>query len=239
MRLTRLHIPDTELASGLMIPLSEDQSHYLLRVLRMEMGQGVTLFNHESGAWQGTLVVTGKKGSVRLEKQIQQPQILSDIWLLMSPIKKEAWDFALEKATELGVAAIQPLMMEYTQNARIKDDRARANLIEASQQCERTDVPHFFGMEKMDLVLKKWDQSRVLYVALERSDAKPALEIFDKTQPGAILIGPEGGFSQREKELFQRYDFIKPISLGSLILRAETAALAALALWNQKNNYGL
>ena len=234
MRLTRLYFPDTTLASGTNIPLSDDQSHYLLRVLRQEQGHGVILFNEQYGAWQGSLVVTGKKAAALLGEQIQQPQPISDIWLLASPLKKEAWDFVIEKSTELGVAALQPVTMDFTQNARINEDRIRANLVEASQQCERTDVPQLLKSEKLEMVLKNWNPERVLYIALERSDAKPGLDVFDKTKPGAILIGPEGGFSSREKELFLKYDFIKPISLGPLILRAETASLASLTLWSAK-----
>ncbi len=231
MRLTRLYIPAVSLGAGQTVPLHDDQSHYLLRVLRYEENHPVVLFNETSGAWQGSLSIKAKRGSVTLETQIQTPMPQSDIWLVMSPIKKEAWDFALEKATELGVAAIQPALMDYTQNARVNDERAKANLIEASQQCERTHVPEFFKVEKLETLLRNWDASRILYVALERSDAQPALTVFDRSKPGAILVGPEGGFSQREKELFAKYDFVKPITLGPLILRAETASLASLVLW--------
>jgi len=234
MRLTRLYIPDTEFSSDAIIPLNEDQSHYLLRVLRQEQGHGVIVFNEIHGAWQGSLIVSGKKAAAKLEKQIQQPQPLSDIWLIASPIKKENWDFVIEKCVELGAAALQPVIMEFTQHPRIKEERIRANLIEAAQQCERTDVPKLLPAEKLGAILKNWPKDRVLYVALERSDAKPALEVFDKTKPGAILVGPEGGFSSQEKELFGKYDFVKPISLGQLILRAETASLAALSLWAAK-----
>lgn len=234
MRLTRLYIPDTDLSTGRLIQLDDDQSHYLLRVLRQEQGNEVILFNAEFGSWQGALALNGKRASVELEKQIQKPQPVSDIWLLASPIKKEAWDFVIEKSVELGVAAFQPVQMEFTQNTRINEDRIRANFIEASRQCERTHIPELYPMQKLETLLKKWDSKRILYVALERGDAKPALDVFDKSQPGAILVGPEGGFSTREKELFLKYDFIKPISLGDLILRVETASLASLALWSAK-----
>ena len=234
MRVTRLYIPDLDLSAGITVPLSDDHSHYLLRVLRQEQGHGVILFNSEDGAWQGQLVVQGKKAFAKLETQIQSPQPVSDIWLLASPLKKEAWEWVVEKSTELGVAALQPVLMDYTQNARLNEDRIRANLVEASQQCERTHVPELLGTEKLDSLLKKWDSGRALYVALERGDAQPALTAFDPSKPGAILIGPEGGFSQREKDLLNKYDFVVPFSLGKLILRAETASLASLALWAAK-----
>jgi len=234
MRLTRLYTPDIAFAENLRVPLKEEHAHYLLRVLRLEEGAGVVLFNAESGGWRASLNVVGKKAIAVLQEQIQPPQPVSDIWLVASPLKKEAWEWVIEKSVELGVAALQPALMEFTQNARVNEDRARANMIEASQQCERTEVPEFLHVEKLESLLKKWDKDRVLYVALERGDAKPALEVFDKTKPGAILVGPEGGFSMREKELFLKYDFIKPVSLGTLILRAETASLAALSLWMAK-----
>jgi 16S rRNA (uracil1498-N3)-methyltransferase len=231
MRLTRLYMDGTELENGVQIFLRDEQAHYLLRVLRMENGEKVVLFNARNGAWVGSLIVSGKKAAVMLEKQIQTPQPVSDIWLIAAPLKKEAWDFVVEKSVELGVGVLQPVLTEFTQTTRVNEERIKANLIEAAQQCERTDVPHCFGVEKLETILKGWDHARILYVALERSLAKPALEVFVKTKPGAILIGPEGGFSPREKELFLKYDFIKPISLGPLVLRAETAAMAALTLW--------
>lgn len=236
MRLTRLYIPDCEFVAGKRIVLNPDHAHYLLRVLRMEAGQPLVVFNHEYGGWQAELEIEGKKAIALLQQQIQTPVVLSDIWMLLAPLKKEAWNFCVEKITELGASALQPVVTDYTQNARVKDDRNQANMIEAAQQSERTNIPQYFTAEKLDRVLQKWDANRVLYVALERGDAMPALGAFDVTKPAAILIGPEGGFSEREKELFLRYDFIKPVSLGSLILRAETAAVTSLAIWGGKRN---
>ncbi len=233
MRLTRLYIPDTELTAQQTIELSADQSHYVLRVLRMENTQHLALFNSSSGAWQGELIVMGKKASVVLAEQIQKPQAMRDVWLLASPLKKEPWDFCLEKATELGVAAIRPVVMEYTQNTRINDDRARANIIEAAQQSERTHVPEYTSAITFDKLMDGWDATRVLFVALERSDAKTARDVFaqDKNDKAAILIGPEGGFSPRERDILLSKHFVQPISLGTTILRAETAAMAALSVY--------
>jgi 16S rRNA (uracil1498-N3)-methyltransferase len=230
MRLTRLYAPDIVFSAGASATLSDEQSHYLLRVLRFESGEQVALFN-ETGAWTGVIAVKGKMGSVMLEKQIQKPQPPRDILVLVAPVKKEAWDFVLEKATELGAAAIRPVFTDYTQNARVNDERARANLIEASQQSERTHVPHYFAPEKLDTVLANWDQSRILYVALERHDAKPLRDVIKRESPAAILVGPEGGFSPRERELLLAKKFVVPVSLGSNILRTDTAVAAALAAW--------
>src|SRR5690606_15391573 len=161
----------------------------------------------------------------------QKPQPPRDIHVLVAPVKKDAWDFVLEKATELGAAAIRPVFTDYTQNARVNDDRARANLIEASQQCERTHVPTYHAAEKIDAVLSDWERGRVLYVALERHDAKVLRDAIDREKPAAILIGPEGGFSPRERELLLSKEFVVPVSLGPNILRTDTAVAAALAAW--------
>jgi len=231
MRLTRLYVPDESFAPGQSVSLSDDQSHYLLRVLRLQDGEKIAVFNAQGGAWSGILGVSGKKAAVTLEKQIQKPQPPRDIHVLVAPVKKDAWDFVLEKATELGAAAIRPVFTDYTQNARVNDDRARANLIEASQQCERTHVPTYHAAEKIDAVLSDWERGRVLYVALERHDAKVLRDAIDREKPAAILIGPEGGFSPRERELLLSKEFVVPVSLGPNILRTDTAVAAALAAW--------
>lgn len=235
-RLTRLYMPDQEFAAEMQVLLHPEQAHYLLRVLRMESGQEIVLFNAQSGGWLAALDVQGKKAIAVLQRQIQSPTKPHNVHMILAPLKKEAWLFAIEKVTELGACALQPMVTDYTQHARVNADKIIANMIEASQQCERTDVPAYDDVQKLDTILKNWDASRVLYVALERTDAQPALDAFDVTQAAAIMIGPEGGFSQREKDLFARYDFVRPVSLGSNILRAETAALSALAIWAGKSN---
>ena len=232
MRLTRLYIPEKNFTSGDKIPLSADQSHYLTRVLRLADGEQAVLFNEYSGAWAGTIKTHGKNAVVTMDQQIQQPLAVRDIHLLMAPIKKDAWGFVIEKATELGISALQPVMTDHAQNPRLNDERTRANLIEAAQQCERTDVPLLIEQKKLDSVLSSWDKSRKLFIALERSDAMPLKSAVEKHPgPAAILVGPEGGFSQREHDLFLTKDFVIPVSLGPLVLRAETAAIAALAIW--------
>lgn len=234
MRLTRLYLPDIEFSAGRSVALYPEQAHYLLRVLRMESGQDIVLFNAQSGAWIGALEIIGKKAAVTLREQIQKPQAPKDVWLLASPLKKEEWLFVIEKATELGVATIQPVLLEYTQTPRVNAERDKANLIEASQQCERTHVPDYFGLEKLDKVLSNWNPERLLFVAMERSDAAKAIDVFkEKHDKAAILIGPEGGFSLRERELLLAKPYVRALSLGNTILRAETAAVAALAVYAQ------
>ena len=233
MRLTRLYIPDTAFVPAAPVALDGDQSHYVLRVLRMQQGDTVVVFNETMGGWTGVLHVTGKKASVLPEKQVQQPTQSHDVTLLAAPLKKEAWLFLLEKATELGVRTIQPVLTAFTQTSRINVERDRVNVLEAARQCERTDIPSCHEPVKLDALLRQWDRSRVLCVALERSDtSRPALDVFreHKGKPLAILIGPEGGFSSEERALFAQHDWIAEMSLGDLILRAETAAMTALAL---------
>jgi 16S rRNA (uracil1498-N3)-methyltransferase len=238
MRLTRLYIPQKNFAQGDQVALSADQAHYLLRVLRLGDGEQVILFNEMSGGWTGSVKTIGKNAVVHPIEQVQKPVSSNDIHLLLAPIKKDAWGFVIEKATELGVAALQPVLTDYTQNPRLNDERTKANLIEAAQQCERTDIPGFIEQKKLDTVLASWDKTRKLFVALERSDAVPMKEAAEKNKgAAAILIGPEGGFSQRERDLFLSKDFVIPVSLGPNILRAETAAIAALAVWQACQNY--
>ena len=231
MRLTRLYRPDIEFKADLAVPLTPEQAHYIARVLRLESGASLVLFNALSGAWIGTTIVTGKHVVVTMHEQIQKPLVPRDVWLLTAPVKKEDWVSCLEKATELGVAVIQPVLTDYVQNTRVNNERAVANIIESAQQCERTHIPEYHEPKKLDIVLNKWDSERVLYVALERADAKPMRDVVDKTKPAAILIGPEGGFSARERELLLGYAFVKPVSLGPLILRADTATAAALSVF--------
>lgn len=233
MRLTRLYVPDTAFTSGLHVPLEDEQAHYLLRVLRMQQDDAVIVFNEQMGAWRAQLHVSGKKAAAVLDTQVQQPTRSRDVTLLAAPLKKEAWYFLLEKATELGVRTIQPVVTDYTQTTRVNLERDRTNVLEASRQCERTDIPAYHDVVKLTVLLRDWDPERVLCVALERSDARPALDVFQEYagRKMAILIGPEGGFSKDERALFAQHEWIIPIALGDLILRAETASMSALALY--------
>jgi 16S rRNA (uracil1498-N3)-methyltransferase len=227
----RLYIPDTLLHAGATIALDDAHSHYALRVMRMCSGDAVVLFNHASGGWRGVLAVTGKRAAITLDAQVQKPMILPDIWALIPPLKKEAWDFAVEKAVEMGATAIMPTITDRTQHTRVNMDRMRANVIEAAQQCERTDIPNIFDPAPLRHILDRWDSTRTLYVALERSDAPRAVAA---TVPAAILVGPEGGFTDAERDMVRGKKYVVPLSLGPLVLRAETAVIAALAALQPK-----
>lgn len=219
------------LHAGASIPLTDDQAHHALRVMRLGTGDAVVVFNHASGGWRGVLTVAGKRASVTLDTQVQKPLNLPDIWALIPPLKKEAWDFAVEKAVEMGATAIWPVITDRAQHARVNIDRTRASIIDAAQQCERTDVPDLHAPQKLDVILAGWDASRTLYAALERSDAP---RIVAPVFPAAILVGPEGGFTPTEMEKLRDKKYVVPVSLGPLVLRAETAVIAALAALQPK-----
>lgn len=232
MRALRLYLPGQNFHSGQDILLSPDHAHYAVHVRRLGVGDPIILFNAEMGGWVGTLIRADKKAIVTLQTQVQPPQEMADLWLLAAPIHKDNWPFLVEKATELGISALQPVLTEHTQARKATPEKTQTYLIEASQQCERTAPPELKPEQKLATVLLLWDKSRTLFAAIERADAKPLAQAA-KEHPGptAILIGPEGGFSAAEIELLGQYDFVVPVSLGPLILRAETAAIAALAVW--------
>ncbi len=166
---------------------------------------------------------------------MRPPQESRELWLLFAPIKRTNLEWLVEKATELGATRLIPVLTDHTQVRSINLDRLGTIIMEAAEQTERLDMPHLQAPLPLKQLLASWAQNRKLLVALERSDAKPLPEMAH--HGCAILIGPEGGFSEAERHLFDKQDFILPCSLGSNILRAETAALSALALWQgaQKN----
>lgn len=222
----RLYVPDITASKDLAVLLSKEQANHV-KVRRFERGEEIILFNEKNGDWIGVLE-TDKV--VRLQRQVKAPQALRDIWLLQPLLAKERFAMVAEKATELGVAAFYPITTRFTQGASLNAERTAQHLIEASQQCERTSIPQLQNLQSLTSLLRAWDAARVLYVAMERDVAKPAAQVFE-TSSAAILVGPEGGFSDEEKELLQKHAAVKFFSLGDTILRSETAAIAALAIW--------
>ena len=236
--LRRLYVDHT-LSNAQRVPLSQDQAHYLFNVMRMAVGDAVVLFNGSDGEWQATIAEAGKKGGVLICDAQTRPQTApSDLWLMCAPIRKERMAFVVEKAVELGVSKIMPVQTEYTQGAnRMRTDKLQATAIEAAEQCEGLSVPDVLELQKLKTALSNWDTNRKILHCdepLAGSDAQTGLSKFARPAgPWAVLIGPEGGFSPAEKELLgsNLQDTIVPISLGPRILRAETAAVAALTLW--------
>lgn len=229
---TRLHIRD-DLAAGTVVGTTPEQAHYLRSVLRLGPGTTVRLFNGRDGEWSATIDGIGKGwASLAVGENLRPQETGPDLWLLFAPIKRARIDFLLQKAVELGAARLVPVLTRHTNVERVKADRLRANAVEAAEQCERLDVPEVEDPRPLDRVLAGWDSARPIYACLESGAAPPMADVVrNGTAPAAILVGPEGGFSDAELETLRQCPFLLPVGLGPRILRAETAAVAALAVW--------
>lgn len=208
------------------------QAHYLSGVMRLRQGDAVAVFNGRDGEWQASLQEAGKRGgSVSVLAQTAPQQDPPDLWLIFAPIKKARTDFIVEKAAEMGAARILPVQTDHTNSDRIRQDRLQAHAIEAAEQCGGTFVPPVAELMPLSRLLDGWDPARRILWA-DESRAGPAQTLAGLPPgPWAILIGPEGGFSAGEQARLSRLPFVTPVSLGPRILRADTAAVAALALW--------
>lgn len=223
----RLHVPDP-LAAGEEFRLSAAQAHYLGTVMRRAPGEILRLFNGRDGEWAARLDEIRRDRAQICVLEPTRPQAAEpDIWLLFAPLKRDATDLLVQKATELGAAALLPVLTDRTNSARVNLARLMAIATEAAEQCERLTVPWFLPPTHLDGVVADWDDDRALFVAVERAGAAPLLP---HAGPVALLIGPEGGFSDRERAYLARSPVARKISLGPRILRAETAAIVGLAL---------
>ncbi len=228
---------DQPVGEGQTVPLTRDQAHYLFAVMRLGPGDPVLIFNQTSGEWLAEVTEAGKRaGALGCLRQTAPLRAPADVWLLFAPIKKERTDFIVEKATELGAAVIQPVRTEFTNSERIKLDRLRAHAVEATEQCGGTVVPEVRDIERLGDLLDRWPEGRRLMfcdeaLAGEGAEVSGALR---GNGSWAILIGPEGGFSEAERARLRALPFATAVSLGPRILRADTAAVAALALWQSK-----
>jgi len=229
----RLYV-DHPLGEGQSVPLSREQSHYLFGVMRLSEGAVLSLINGVDGEWDAQVVKAGKKaGVVVCAVQTATLQMPPDLWLLFAPIRKERTAFIVEKAVEMGVARVCPVQTDYTQNAnRIRQDKLRAHAVEAAEQCGGTFVPPVDDLAKLDQVLAGWPADRKLMFCDEILIGDP-VGLPQTAGPWAILIGPEGGFSPAERDRLRALPFAYPASLGPRILRADTAAVAALTVWQQ------
>ena len=229
--LTRLYISDP-LAEGVEVELSKEHAHYLGNVLRKGVGDAVRVFNGEAGEWRAEITVMSKRaGKLTLIEPLRAPKLCPDITLCFAPIRKHRTSFIIEKAAELGVRKLQPVITARTQFPKFNVEKARLQSIEAAEQTERLDIPDIAPPLKLTQMIEGWDNRTLIY-ADEAGDAFPALNALGTLSgPAAILIGPEGGFTPQERELLRSQNFVKPVSLGPRILRADTAALAMLTLW--------
>ncbi|MFP7569159.1 16S rRNA (uracil(1498)-N(3))-methyltransferase [Marivita sp. S2033] len=212
------------------VPLTREQAHYLFGVMRLETGARVALFNGRDGEWQAEVAEAGKRRGILICLEQSQPQSEPpDLWLLFAPIKKARTDFIVEKAVELGVRRILPVQTAHTNSDRIRRDRLQAHAIEAAEQCGATFVPEVAELDRLDKVLDGWRSRNLAFC--DETLAGASHGFATKPEPWAILIGPEGGFSESERTRLRAADYTTPISLGPRILRADTAAVAAITLW--------
>jgi 16S rRNA (uracil1498-N3)-methyltransferase len=212
--------------------LDKGQANYVYGVMRLSEGDGLTLFNGRDGAWRATLGPGNKRGGAvvpddQIEPQLEPP----DLWLLFAPLKKARTDFTVEKAVELGVRRVLPVTTDFTNAERLRHDRQQAHAIEAAEQCGAVFVPEVAPLEKLSKVLDDWPEDRRLMFCDEGRAGIPAGLKDAQRGPWAVLIGPEGGFSEPERARLLSLPFVTPVSLGPRLLRAETAAVAALTLW--------
>jgi 16S rRNA (uracil1498-N3)-methyltransferase len=216
------------LAEGAEIAATAAQAHYLAHVMRRAVGAHVVLFNGRDGEWQARIAgLRGDRGSFVAERRLRPQQQGADIWLAFAPLKRDATDLVVQKATELGVAALLPVATARTNTGRINPDRLAAIATEAAEQCERMTVPPIRELVDLPALLRDWPAGRRLHVAMERTAAPHASFA---PGPAGLLVGPEGGFTERELDALRAHPFVVPVSLGPLILRAETAAIVGLAL---------
>lgn len=220
------------LGPGQSVPLTPDQAHYLFAVMRLSPGAAVFLFNGQDGEWHATVAEATKRGGrLTCEAGTRPQQAPPDLWLLFAPIKKARTDFIVEKATELGCARILPVQTDFTNSERVRRDRLQAHAVEAAEQCGVTFVPEVPELQPLARLLDSWPEARRVLWA-DETRAGPARTLAaEPAGPWAILIGPEGGFSEPERTRLRAAAFVTPVSLGPRILRADTAAVAALTLW--------
>ena len=230
--IARLYV-DQPLQNAHPVPLEDAQGKYLTRVMRLSSGDAVRAFNGRDGEWHCALSVSGKTVSLMPKSQTRAQTHAPNLTLLFAPIKKARTDFIIEKATELGVRTIQPVFTEFTQASRVRIDRFQSLAIEAAEQTERMDLPTILDAVPLTNAIEAWNPALPLVFCDESADAMPLAEYHGELTEaaGGILTGPEGGFSPRERDFLRAQGFIRPITLGPRILRAETAAVAALTLW--------
>lgn len=220
------------LAEGAQVALDGPQAHYLSRVMRVAPGDAVMLCDDETGEWLARVAEAGKRDVVlTLERHAREREAVPDLWLVPALLKKDRFDLVLEKATELGVACIAPVLTRRCVADRLNPERARAIVTEAAEQCARTALPRLADTAKLDALLRDWPAGRTLFFADEEGGAGAAAAFAAHPGPAAILTGPEGGFDQAEREAIRAHPAARAITLGPRILRGETAAIAAVALW--------
>lgn len=223
---------DQPLSLGQAVALGAEAANYLFNVMRLGRGAVVALFNGRDGEWQAEVAEAGKRQGIAICRVQSAPLTLPpDLWLMFAPIKKDRTAFIVEKAVELGVTRLVPVATRHMSSERWRADKQQAHAVEAAEQCGATYVPEVAEMQPLDRMLATWPEGRALYWADETLAGGASTPSAIIAGPAAILIGPEGGFSEDEKTRLRALPFVRPLSLGPRILRAETAAVAAVVLW--------
>jgi 16S rRNA (uracil1498-N3)-methyltransferase len=229
---TRLY-RDEPLGAGAEIALGGEAAHRLQTVLRLEPGAAVAAFNARDGEWLCRLAAAGRnRASLAVERRLRLPEAENELWLLFAPIKRARIDWLVEKATELGASVLWPVMTRRTQSERLNLDRLRAHAVAAAEQSERLSVPALHAPQSLAAILPAWPAARPLLVCDETGGGEPIAAAAARlgSGPAAVLIGPEGGFADAELDLASKFSFVSRVGLGPRVLRADTAALAALAV---------
>ncbi len=228
----RLYV-EAPLAAGATVALGAGQAHYLKAVMRRKDGDGLLLFNGRDGEWRATLASAGRDATAEVAAQTGPQAAAADLWLVFAPVKRAPLDFIARAATELGVSSLMPVLTRRTVAARVNVARLRANAIEAAEQCGRLTVPECRAPARLEDVLAEWPPARRLLVCDESGGGAPVAEALAgaRREPGpwAVLTGPEGGFAAEEIAALARVPEALRVDLGPRTLRAETAAIAALA----------
>ena len=237
MTVTRLFV-EAGLSAGSETSLDEAQAHYLRHVMRRADGAPLLLFNGRDGEWRAELSLRGKKGAAaQVTEQTRSQGREPDVWLCFAPIKRARIDYIAEKATELGVAVLQPVLTQHTAVERVNVERLRAHAVEAAEQTERLSVPQVRAPVDLTRLIGEWPPERRLLMCDETGGGPPIAEALGglddaaRMAPWGIVIGPEGGFARPELAALRRMKDVTAVGLGPRILRADTAALAALACW--------
>ena len=237
-----------ELTGGASIGCRTAQAHYLRHVLRLDTGAAIRLFNGRDGEWRAALVPEGRKGcSLAVQEQLRPQTPPPDLHYLFAPLKKARLDYMAQKATEMGAGVLQPVLTRFTMVTRLKRERLRANTVEAAEQCGLLTVPKVKDPLPLERLLDEWPSGRALVFCDESAaSCSPVENLLPLAgRPLAVLIGPEGGFAAEERQRLLALPFVTPLSLGPRIMRADTAAVAALALvqatigdWKPEGNPG-
>jgi 16S rRNA (uracil1498-N3)-methyltransferase len=223
---------DQPLAAGQEIRIEGGQAHYLTTVMRLRPGGHLKLFDDVTGEWLGEVSATGKRDChVRIVELLRPRENVPDLWLCAAPIKRARIDWVAEKASELGVARVIFVDTRRAVVDKLNLDRLRAHMVEAAEQCERTALPQLSDLTPLNRLLADWPAGRKLFFADEEGGAPIGEAVRDARGPAAILIGPEGGFDPAERAAIRALPDAVPVSLGPRILRADTAAIAAISVW--------